>query len=219
MTTATVSSKITFTPLTAIPTTYTTGTLAVADAASWDPAGTNQSTKYPAFYNGTKWIDLGSPAIYGQFITTGSININTATDVAAITFDVTDIANGVDLTTSSHINVRTTGTYLTQFSAVFENTDNTAHRAILWYRRNGADLQDSATAVTVPARHGSLDGTAVMTVPIILNLNKDDYIELYWSASDAAISIATISSSTVAPVYPRIPGVILSVNKISGGSS
>jgi len=219
MTTATVSSKITFTPLTAEPSSYSTGTVAVADAASWDPAGTNQSTKYPAFYNGTKWIDLGSPAIYGQFLTTATQSIATATEVVAIPFDITDISNGVTLTTSSHINVSSSGTYFAQFSAVFENTDNTAHRAILWYRRNGSDIPDSATAITVPARHGSIDGTAVMTVPVILNLNKDDYVELYWNATDAAIGIAAISSSTVAPVYPRTPGVLFSINKVAGGSS
>ena len=87
----------------------------------------------------------------------------------------------------------------------------------MWLRKNGADELDTNTPITVPARHGSTDGTAVLTVTFVNEHTAGDYLELYWNAEDTNISLLTVNSSTVAPIYPRSPAVVLSVNKIAGG--
>ena len=162
-------------------------------------------------------VSTNTGAVYGQFLAIGTQTIATATSVAAVSFDESVYADGITLTTSSHINLPDTGKYSLTFSAQFENTNNNAHRALMWLRKNGADEFDTNTAITVPARHGNTDGTAVLTVNFVNEHTAGDYIELYWNAEDAGIKLATISSSTVAPIYPRAPAVVLSIFKIAGG--
>jgi len=53
------TGTITLTPLAAQPTYYSTGTMAMADAVNWDPAGYSATTPYLALYNGTTWVALG----------------------------------------------------------------------------------------------------------------------------------------------------------------
>jgi hypothetical protein len=53
------TGTITLDPLTAQPTYYSTGTIAMADAVNWDPATYSTTTPYLAVYNGTTWVALG----------------------------------------------------------------------------------------------------------------------------------------------------------------
>lgn len=53
------SGTITLLPLAAAPTTFTTGTVAMANAVNWDPAAYSATTPYLTVYNGTNWIALG----------------------------------------------------------------------------------------------------------------------------------------------------------------
>lgn len=50
---------LTLDPLSAQPTYYSTGTMAMADATNWDPATYSTTTPYLALYNGTTWVALG----------------------------------------------------------------------------------------------------------------------------------------------------------------
>ena len=65
------------TPLSAAPSTYSTGTICVANRTSWDPAGIGSGPPYVTFYNGTSWTtspaSLSSP---GQAL--GSAGTQTA---------------------------------------------------------------------------------------------------------------------------------------------
>lgn len=53
------TGTITLLPLAAAPTTFTTGTVAMANAVNWDPAAYSATTPYLTVYNGTNWIALG----------------------------------------------------------------------------------------------------------------------------------------------------------------
>jgi hypothetical protein len=53
------TGTITLAPLTAQPSVFTTGTIAMADAVNWDPATYSTTTPYLAVYNGTSWVALG----------------------------------------------------------------------------------------------------------------------------------------------------------------
>jgi hypothetical protein len=53
------STTITLPPQGVAPTSYSTGTMAMADAVNWDPAGYSSTTPYLALYNGTTWVALG----------------------------------------------------------------------------------------------------------------------------------------------------------------
>jgi len=77
---------------------------------------------------------------------TGSITAGTA-----MTFTSTDITGGVTLASGSRLTVPVTGDYNVQFSAQFENIENTQEIVTVWFRVNGVDVPKSATNVTIPA--------------------------------------------------------------------
>jgi hypothetical protein len=56
---ATLNSMLTLAVLTAEPIGFTTGTIAMADNSSWDPAAVAGTTPYATLYNGTAWVKLG----------------------------------------------------------------------------------------------------------------------------------------------------------------
>lgn len=195
--------------------TFSTGT------SSFQSLKVDTDVKYVAstkVMNINNWtVSTNTNAVYGQFLVTGTQSIATSTSVAAVTFDESVYQDGITLTTSSHINLPETGKYIVSLSAIFENASSQGERALMWLRKNGADEPDTNTAITVPAKHGSINGTAVLAVSFVNEHSAGDYIELYWNATDSGISIKTINSSTVAPIYPRAPAVLLSVHKIAGG--
>jgi hypothetical protein len=56
---ARIDHVLTLTPLGAAPSTFTTGSIAVANRTGWDPAGIGSGPAYVAFYNGSAWVKLG----------------------------------------------------------------------------------------------------------------------------------------------------------------
>ncbi len=168
-------------------------------------------------YFGPHEVSTVTNAVVGEYLVTGTQSIATATNVEAVTFDETVHNTGISLSNSSRINVPQNGTYFIQFSTQFVNTQNTAYRAAMWLRKNGNDLADSNTVVTVPARHGNTDGSSVMSVSFLEVLTANDYVELYWNAENAGVALTTVPESTVAPIFPRAPAVIFSIHKVVGG--
>lgn len=124
------------------------------------------------------------------------VSINTA---YALTFDVTDISNGVMIgTPASKIVVPQSGLY--QFSVTVQVTSsNTSAKNIwLWFRKNGTDIPNSARLVTININSGYIP-VAIHT-PVSLNANE--YVEIMYAASDVGISISTVASTAFAPASP-----------------
>jgi hypothetical protein len=142
---------------------------------------------------------------YGSFhdsTTQTAAAINTA---YAMTFDTTDISNGVTIgSPTSRIYVDTSNVYNLQFSAQLDNTSGGDHLAFIWLRVNGVDVPDSAGQTRLKGNNSEL----VAAWNYIYQLNAGDYFELMWSVSDTAVQIT--ASAAVAPV-PAIPSVILTV--------
>lgn len=136
---------------------------------------------------------------------------NTAT---AMTFNTTDIASGVSIVSGSRIQVDRPGTYNVQFSAQLVNTDNQEHDASIWLRKNGSDVADSNTWVGVPATHGSFNGHQIAAWNFFIRLLSGEYVELYWSTPNVAVSIQQIPAQT-APVRPVTPSIILTVQQVA----
>jgi hypothetical protein len=128
--------------------------------------------------------------------------INTA---YAITFNTTDVSDGVYIgSPSSRVYVDTEATYNFQFSAQLDNTSGGNHLAYVWYRVNGSDVANSASQVRLK---GS-DGELVAAWNFVAKLRAGDYFELMWAVSDTAVEL--VAQAAAAPV-PAIPSAILSV--------
>jgi len=146
-------------------------------------------------------------AAYGAFSDgtdqTGSVSAGTV-----ITFNTTDVSDGITLASGSELTVPSDGIYNLQFSIQFKNTDNAQHDATVWLKINGSDLANSATQYTIPARKSAgIFGYAVASLTFMLDLNANDYVEIYWLPTDVAVSMEHLPAS-VSPAYPAIPSII-----------
>ena len=154
---------------------------------------------------------------YGAFqsLVDQTITANTAT---AMTLDTTDYSNGVYLSNSSRMNVRNTGIYNLQWSGQFINTDTQIHDASVWLRKNGTNIVGSTGVISIPNSHGGVNGSLIAGWNYFLELAANDYIEIYWSATNTSISLQHFDVQT-SPTRPSTASLITTMNYISPNAS
>ena len=138
---------------------------------------------------------------------------NTAT---LMTLNTTDFANGVSIN-SSQITVTTPGIYNLQFSAQFQNTDNQIQDMSIWLKQNGVDIPGSTGFISIPARKSSSPGEEAHEIigwNYYVYMNASDYVEIYWSATNASVSIQHYPTST-GPVRPSTQSVVATLSFVS----
>jgi len=153
-------------------------------------------------------------ATYGAF-SDSTDQVGNVSAGVAITLNTVDVSGGVTLVSASRITVPATGKYNLQFSAQYKNTDNAQHDATVWLKINGSDLANSATQYTIPARKSaSIFGYAVASLTFLLDLNVNDYVEIYWIPTSLSITLEHLPAS-VTPAYPAVPSVIASMIQVA----
>jgi len=154
---------------------------------------------------------------YGAFqsLADQTVTANTAT---AMTLDTTDYTNGVYLSNSSRMNVRNTGIYNLQWSGQFVNNDSQLHDVSVWLRKNGTNIVGSTGFISVPNSHGGVNGHTIAGWNYFLELAANDYIEIYWSATNASISLQHFDAQT-SPTRPSTASLITTMNYISPNAS
>lgn len=138
----------------------------------------------------------------------------TVADLATVvTMNTTDLADGVTLVDGSKLTVPKTGVYNFQFSFQLTSSNSSIHDASIWVAKNGTNVPNTNTTISVPNRHGAINGAAVAAWNFVLSLAANDYIQFLWSVNDATISITAIAAQTN-PVRPATPSVIVSVTQV-----
>ena len=150
---------------------------------------------------------------YGAFSSFASqtATVNTAT---LMTLDTTDFSNGVSIT-SSKIKVVNPGIYNLQFSAQLQNLDNAPQDVFIWLKQNGTDIVGSTGKVGMPARKSA----GVPTHDIkgwnyFVSMQPNDYIEIYWSTTNASVTIETYAASGT-PTKPSTASVVATMSFVS----
>jgi hypothetical protein len=147
---------------------------------------------------------------YGSFYDTTTqvaTVINTAT---AITFNNTDLSNGVVLSTTSRVMVDTPGIYNFDTSFQLDKTAGGTGLFYFWFRLNGVDVPDSASQIRIQGNNAEV----FSSLNYFFNLNAGDYVELIFSVDDLSVQI--LAETAVAP-HPGIPSIILTVSNNIGG--
>jgi len=140
--------------------------------------------------------------------------VNTAT---LMTFNTTDFANEVSIS-SSQITVVNAGIYNLQFSVQFQNTDTAFQDVYIWLRQNGVDIPGSTGFISVPNRHAGTDGHSIIGWNYFLNMAAGDYIEIYWSVPNAAVTIQHLAASGT-PTKPSTQSVVATLSFVSALST
>jgi uncharacterized phage protein gp47/JayE len=126
---------------------------------------------------------------YGSFSSSADQTIASTTTAYAMTFNTTDFSDGVTLSNNSRLVAGYSGIYNLQFSAQLNNTNVQIQDASIWFRKNGTDIANSNSDFSVPNSHGGTDGRLIAALNFYVNLAKDDYIEIMWSATSTNVSL------------------------------
>jgi hypothetical protein len=142
---------------------------------------------------------------YGSFYDTTDQTAAVVNTAYAMTFNTTDISNGVYIgSPTSRVYVDTINLYNIQFSAQLVNGAGGAHNVWIWLRKNGTDVANSATTLRLQGNNTEL----VAAWNFLLSLNSGDYFELMWEVSDTSVSLFHDPATAV---HPAIPSIILTV--------
>ena len=150
---------------------------------------------------------------YGAFqdTTTQTATANTAT---VIKLGPTDTANGVSIVGGSEITVANPGVYNLQFSGQFENVDTQLHDASVWIRINGTDVVGSNSLVSIPNKHGGVNGHTIAAWNYFISMQATDYVELWWSTDDTQVTLQAYAAGT-SPTRPTTASVIATLAFVS----
>jgi hypothetical protein len=148
---------------------------------------------------------------YGSFYDT-TIQTNPVANIArSMSFNSTDITNGVSISGSTspfntYIKTTNAGVYDIQFSAQVEKTDSGTDVIVIWLRKNGIDLTDSATKLT-------LSGNSTKVVAAwnwFVSSAANDYYQIIWVSADTGMRLYAEPINDT----PGIPSVIATVNRV-----
>jgi len=163
------------------------------------------------------WSDAAEQdaAPYGQFSNNADQSAAAINTAAIVTWDTTELSNGVYLSNSNRINIRNGGTYNIMFSLQLENSTNDHQYAEVWYRVNGTDVVRSASRFGIPPRKSTGDPAALIGyMSLFVTLNAGDYIQIAGSVSDLGVTLKHYAASATIP-RPAIPTAIISVQYIA----
>ena len=151
---------------------------------------------------------------YGAF-SSGTDQTGNISNGTPMTFDTTDISDGVTLDAGSILTVPKSGIYNLQFSAQLKNVTNAQEDVTIWFRIDGIDVPNSATQITVPARKSaSIFGYAVASWNIYLDMTEGQGVEIVWLPTSTSVTVEHLPAS-VSPAYPAIPSVIATIQQVA----
>jgi len=151
---------------------------------------------------------------YGAFsdFTSQTATVNTATLMA---LNTTDFSNTVTLVTGSKMTVANAGIYNLQFSAQLQNLDNAPQDVFIWLKQNGTDIVGSTGKVGMSARKSA--GVPFHDIKgwnYFLSMNAGDYVQIYWSTTNASVTIETYAASGT-PTKPSTASVVATLSFVS----
>lgn len=140
---------------------------------------------------------------------TGSTSAGTA-----IAFPTTGFSSGISMVTNGTALTRVTfaaaGTYAIMPNLQFANSAAADYVATIWFRKNGTDIANSATAMSVPKIGDG--GSAFFQIVFYEQVTAGQYIEVVWMPSNAAVTLDYVAATASAPA---IPSAILTAERIA----
>jgi hypothetical protein len=163
-------------------------------------------------------------------ITAGAVPFNTITnrsigqfeshvDQTATSANVAYTANmnnaasfntGITIASSTNVTVAASGIYSINTSIQFANSDSSNHTSTFWFRKNGTNIPNSASVISVPKVADG--GKTLAQITIFESMSINDYVQFIWSVSNTAVSL---DYTTASGVIPEIPSIIFNMQRIA----
>lgn len=162
-------------------------------------------------------------------VTAGTVPFNTITnraigqfeshvDQTAVSANVAYTANmnnaasfntGITIASSTNVTVAAAGVYSINTSIQFANSDSSNHNSTFWFRKNGTNIANSASTISVPKIADG--GKTLAQVTIFESMSINDYVQLIWSVDNIAVSL---DYSAASGVIPEVPSIIFNMQRI-----
>jgi len=146
---------------------------------------------------------------YGSFYSNTTQTNPVANTAMAMTFNNTNSANGVSITSNSQLTVAKAGVYNIQFSAQFTKTDAGVDYMEVWLSKNGTSVPWTNTRLR-------LTGSNVYEVAswnFVETLGAGEYVQLMWGSADLNAQIVAIPSANTT-MGIDVPSVIVTVTPV-----
>ena len=154
------------------------------------------------------FADLAGRA-FGQPISTVDQTGNVAA-ATAVTFNTDLTGTGVSVVSTTQITFAAAGTYMLAPSIQFVNSAAADHDVTIWFRKNGTNIANSATAITVPKLADG--GAAVFSLSFFDTVTAGQYIEIMWLPENVSV---TVEAAVAGAIAPAIPSIICPVMRIA----
>lgn len=151
----------------------------------------------------------GALGYWGSFWSTQTQNNSASPN--AMTLNNTDPnSSGISITNNSQIRFAHDGVYNIQFSAQIShpNSGSITDDVNIWFRKNGTNLSDSNTYVTLDNQNSYV----VASWNYMIELLANDYIEIMWQTTDDGIQLTADNSPPSG--QPNIPSVIVTAQQV-----
>jgi hypothetical protein len=148
---------------------------------------------------------------FGSFESTQDQASGGVTSANVVTFNTTTVTNGITVANSSEITYANAGTYAIDFNGLYFFSGGASNYNItVWYRKNGADVANSAyTFTTTSAQAAQVMGH----ITDLVTLAAGDKIQIYWWAAAAGVSLKTTAGGT-GPTRPASSSATFNTWKI-----
>lgn len=191
-----------------------TGSAVAGATGATGPAGNQGSTGATGLQGATGLTGAGGASGYwGAFWSNQDQSAANTTTAYPITLNNTDPnSTGVSVVSNSRVTFANAGVYNIQFSAQADRVSGSGSDSIdIWFRKNGTDIPESNTVVTVAG--GTAAAKTVAAWNYMLNLAAGDYVELVWRTSDINLQLIHEGTAT-SPTRPAIPSVIVTAQQV-----
>lgn len=131
---------------------------------------------------------------------TGSVSAATAVRLANTT-----ISSGISVANDgsgnpTRITCTAAGTYMFAPSLQFRNSDSSDHDVTVWFRKNGTDIANSGTILTVPKAADG--GAAYFQIVFYEQVTAGQYLEIMWLPENTAVTLDYTAAGAIAPAIP-----------------
>jgi hypothetical protein len=128
-----------------------------------------------------------------------------------MSFNTIDITNGVSVSGSTspfntYIKTENAGVYNIQFSAQLDKIDSGNDEIVIWLRKNGINLTDTATTITLSGNNAK----NVAAWNWFVNSAANDYYQIIWQSADTNVRLLAEPMDG----HPGIPSVIVTANRV-----
>ena len=144
-----------------------------------------------------------------------------------VKWNTLDSGSGFTLNPPGSATAEVSGVYTIRYSAQLVNTDNAIHNATFWLKVNNADVANSATIFSVPARKSAgVPSYVTAYSEVTFEINGGQVVELWWATEQAYNPVGPVNGvyifhdpawTTPTNPYarPAVPSVIGSITFVS----